>query len=67
MLAYTAVDGLRAISRDFDLYWQPEVHEGLTASGRDWRNAPRAGQHIARLAFGAFLALLPLGAITWQR
>ncbi len=67
MLAYTAVDGLRAISRDFDLDWQPQVNESLAASGRDWRNSPRAGQHLARLALGAFLALLPLGAIAWQR
>lgn len=67
MLAYTAVDGLRAISRDFDLAWQPQVNEGLAASGLDWRHRPRAGQHLARLALGAFLALLPVGATAWQR
>ena len=31
MLAYTAVDGLRVISRDFDFDWQPEVGENLSA------------------------------------
>jgi hypothetical protein len=67
MLAYTAVDGLRAISRDFDLHWQPEIHDGLAASGRDWRDGLRTGQRIGQQALGAFLALLPLGVTAWLR
>jgi hypothetical protein len=61
------VDGLRAISRDFDLQWQPGINEDLAAASRDWRNGLRSGQHIGRQAFGAFLALLPFGALAWQR
>ena len=63
MLAYTAVDGLCAISRDFDLHWQPEVHDGLAASGRDWRNALRTGRQV----LSAMALLLPFGAAAWLR
>jgi hypothetical protein len=63
MLAYTAVDGLRAISRDFDLDWQPDVHEDPIPVRRNWRTSLRGGQQ----ALGTLLALLPLGAIAWQR
>lgn len=67
MLAYTAVDGLRAISRDFDLEWQPSVSEGSTVSGRDWHASLRVGQRIGQQALAAFLALIPLGASAWPR
>ncbi len=67
MLAYTAVDGLRAISRDFDLNWQPDVNENLSIARRNRRSSVRSGQHIGRQVLGAFLAQLPLGAIAWQQ
>jgi hypothetical protein len=67
MLAYTAVDGLRAISRDFDLDWQPDVHEDPIPVRRDWRTSLRGGQGLGRQALGLLLALLPLGAMAWQR
>lgn len=67
MLAYTAVDGLRAISRDFDLDWRPDVNDDLTPGRRNWRTHLRDGQEIGRHALGALLALLPLGATAWQR
>jgi hypothetical protein len=63
MLAYTAVDGLRAISRDFDLHWQPDINENLTAGQRDWRISLRAG----RQALSAIALLLPFGAAAWLR
>lgn len=63
MLAYTAVDGLRAISRDFDLHWQPDLTDGRAASGRDWRTSLRATrQLLSALAF-----LLPIGAAAGLR
>jgi hypothetical protein len=67
MLAYTAIDGLRAISRDFDLNWQPDVNEDRKAGHREWRASLRAGRSTGRQALGAFLVLLPLGAIFWQQ
>lgn len=63
MLAYTAVDGLRAISRDFDLDWQPDVNEGLAASSRNWRDALRTGRQV----LSAIALLLPVGAAGWLR
>ncbi|MCA9863527.1 MAG: hypothetical protein R2853_05735 [Thermomicrobiales bacterium] len=63
MLAYTAVDGLRAISRDFDLHWQPDVTANAAASGRDWRTALRPG----RQALGAIALLLACGVAAWQQ
>jgi hypothetical protein len=66
MLAYTAVDGLRAISRDFDLDWQPESGEFLSAPRRDWRRSFQGGQRLDRYSLGALVALLPFGA-AWLR
>ena len=66
MLAYTAVDGLRAISRDFDLDWQPQVGEDLAVLRRDWRTSFRNRQRLRRYALGALAALLPWG-VTWLR
>ena len=65
MLAYTAVDGLRAISRDFDLDWHL-VSDDTSAVHRDWRESFRAGQRSGRRAFNMLAALLPIGAI-WLR
>jgi hypothetical protein len=67
MLAYTAVDGLRAISRDFDLDWQPNVTEDRTPIRPNWQTGLRASQRVGRRALGAFLALLPIGEIVLQR
>lgn len=67
MLAYTAVDGLRAISRDFDLDWQPQVNDDLTAARRTWRASVRSAQRHGRQTLGALVTLLPLGLIAWQR
>ena len=63
MLAYTAVDGLRAISRDFDLHWQPNVNESLTTGWLGWRTSFRAG----RQALSAIAVVLPFGAAAWLR
>lgn len=63
MLAYTAVDGLRAISRDFDLHWQPDVDDRGAATGRNWRGALRAG----RQALSAIALILPFGTAAWLR
>ncbi len=63
MLAYTAVDGLRAISRDFDLHWQPDINEDLAASGRGWRGALRTVRRVV----GAIALLLPFGAAAGLR
>ncbi|MFT4039843.1 MAG: hypothetical protein QM692_16820 [Thermomicrobiales bacterium] len=62
MLAYTAVDGLRAISRDFDMDWAPSVNDDLVATRRDWRDSFVGGRRLA----AALVALLPLGA-GWLR
>ena len=67
MLAYTAVDGLRAISRDFDLAWQPSVGDDLVPSGRNWRTSFQASQRRAQQALAALLALLPVGIMLSQR
>jgi len=66
MLAYTAVDGLRVISRDFDFDWQPEVGENFSATRRGWRNSFQDGQRLGRYSLGALVALLPFGA-SWLR
>jgi hypothetical protein len=66
MLAYTAVDGLRAISRDFDLDWQPDVRDDSPAARRDWRRSVRANQRLGRYFLPALVALLPFGGI-WLR
>jgi hypothetical protein len=63
MLAYTAVDGLRAISRDFDLHWQPDIDDRLATSGRGWRVALRTGRQV----LSALALLLPFGAAAWLR
>ena len=62
MLAYTAMDGLRAISRDFDMEWAPSVNDDLVATRRDWRASFSSGRRLA----AAFAALLPLSA-AWLR
>jgi hypothetical protein len=67
MLAYTAVDSLRAISRDFDLDWQPTVSENVAASSRNWRGSLRTGQGPAPRILGALLALLPISVVPWLR
>lgn len=67
MLAYTAVDGLRAISRDFDLDWQPSINDGPVVSSRAWHRNLRPSGRLGAQVFAAILALLPLGAIVWQR
>ena len=67
MLAYTAVDGLRAISRDFDLDWQPALNDDFPVTRRHWRSGVRSGQRVGQQPLGAFLALLPFAAIAWQR
>ena len=66
MLAYTAVDSLRVISRDFDFDWRPEVGENLAATRRDWRSSFREGQRLGRYSLGALVALLPFGS-AWLR
>ncbi|MBL8129497.1 MAG: hypothetical protein JNM64_17815 [Chloroflexia bacterium] len=63
MLAYTAVDGLHAISRDFDLHWQPDVTDAPTAAHRDWRINLGAG----RQALSTLALLLPVGLAAWIR
>ena len=63
MLAYTAVDGLRAISRDFDLDWQPTMNEELAATARNWRRSLLS----SRRAVSALALLLPLGVAAWLR
>lgn len=67
MLAYTAVDGLRAISRDFDFDWQPTVGDALVPSGRTWRTSFQASQRRAQQAMAALLALLPVSIMMSQR
>jgi hypothetical protein len=66
MLAYTAVDSLRVISRDFDLNWQPEIGESLSVPRRNWRTSVQDGQRLGRNVFGALAALLLVGA-AWLR
>ena len=66
MLAYTAVDSLRVISRDFDIEWQPEVGELLASPRRNWRSSFQNGQRPGRYALSALAALLPFGA-AWLR
>ena len=63
MLMYTAVDGLRAISRDFDLHWQPDVNANLTAGQRDCRTSFRAGRQV----LSTLAHLLPFSAAAWLR
>lgn len=63
MLAYTAVDGLRAISRDFDLDWQPDVRDDLHSTRRP---SFRTSQRLGRYSLTALVALLPFGSI-WLR
>lgn len=67
MLAYTAVDGLRAISRDFDLDWQPAMNGDLTVARRNWRSSFPMGSGLGRQIVGALVALLPFGAAAWLR
>lgn len=66
MLAYTAVDSLRVISRDFDIDWQPAVGENLAAPRRSWRTSFQDGQRLGRYALSALAALLTVGA-AWLR
>jgi hypothetical protein len=63
MLAYTAIDGLRAISRDFDLNWQPDIDDRLATSGREWRTSLGVGRQVLT----AIALLLPFGAAAWLR
>lgn len=63
MLAYTAVDGLRAISRDFDLHWQPDLTDREAAPSRDWRATLRRGRQM----LAALALLLPIGAAAGLR
>jgi hypothetical protein len=66
MLAYTAADSLRVISRDFDFDWQPEVGENFSANRRNWRHSFRDGQRAGRYTLGALVALIPFGT-SWLR
>lgn len=67
MLAYTAVDSLRAISRDFDFNWQPTVNDELTTSTRrGGRNAHRVNQRLVWPSVVMLVALLAPGA-AWAR
>jgi hypothetical protein len=66
MLAYTAVDGLRAISRNFDLDWQPAIGEQLSSPRPRWRTSFGEGQRPSRNALGILAALLTFGA-AWLR
>lgn len=67
MLAYTAVDSLRAISRDFDLNWQPSVSDNNAASRHDWRSALRVRRPQGRHTLGAMLTVLAFGTASWLR
>ena len=67
MLAYTAVDGLRVISRDFDLDWQPSMNDDLAVARHGWRSSLPRGHGRRGQIVGALVALLPFGAATWLR
>ncbi|MCA9877580.1 MAG: hypothetical protein KC442_07355 [Thermomicrobiales bacterium] len=66
MLAYTAVDSLRAISRTFDLDWQPPVNAELANARRAWRNSLRARPHPGWPSVVTLIAVLAPGA-PWAR
>jgi hypothetical protein len=66
MLAYTALDGLRVISRDFDFDWQPEVGEPLSTPRRNWRTSFGDSRRLGRNALWTLAGLVPFG-VAWLR
>ncbi|MFN8664122.1 MAG: hypothetical protein U0075_19690 [Thermomicrobiales bacterium] len=67
MLAYTAVDSLRVISRDFDFDWQPAVNDDLAVARRSWSGQLRTRQRLNRIALAVLALLLPASALAGMR